>query len=110
MWIAGSGFSWYDVLIIISSNYCWNWRFAYFVEYKTFTNIVPVCPFNSVVPKLFWTVTQIKVAAMSLLPSIKFFLHFLSKISIAVIARNTEQQYGFSSALPPKESHITPGG
>jgi len=29
MWIAGGAFSWYDVLIIISSNYCWTWRFAY---------------------------------------------------------------------------------
>jgi len=34
----------------------------------------------------------------------------LSKIYFAVIARNTEQQYGFGSALPPKESHVTPGG
>jgi len=34
MWIAGSGISWYDVLIIISSNYCWTWRFAHFVEFK----------------------------------------------------------------------------
>jgi len=46
MWIAGSAFSWYDVSIIISSNYCWTWRFAYFVEFKTFTITVPVCPFN----------------------------------------------------------------
>jgi len=51
-----------------------------------------------------------KVAVMSCITLTKNFLHFLSKISLAVIARNTEQQYGFGSALPPKESHITPGG
>ena len=44
MWSAGSAFSWYVVLLIISSNYCWTWRFAYFVEFKTFTITVPVCP------------------------------------------------------------------
>jgi len=47
---------------------------------------------------------------MSYITLKKFFLHFLSKIYFAVIARNTEQQYGFGSALPPKESHVTPGG
>jgi len=47
---------------------------------------------------------------MSYITLTKKFLHFLSKISFAAISRNTEQQYGFGSALPPKESHITPGG
>jgi len=28
----------------------------------------------------------------------------------AVITHNTEQHCGFGSALPPEESHITPGG
>jgi len=43
MWIAASAFSWYDALIIISSNYfCWTWMFAFFVEFKTFTITVPV--------------------------------------------------------------------
>jgi len=28
----------------------------------------------------------------------------------AVIAHNMQQQRGFGSALPPEESHITPGG
>ena len=48
MWIAGSAFTWYDALIIIiNSNYfCWTWMFAYFVEFKTFTINVPVCPLN----------------------------------------------------------------
>jgi len=27
-----------------------------------------------------------------------------------MIAHNTEQQCGFGFALPPEESHITPGG
>jgi len=34
----------------------------------------------------------------------------LSKISFAVITHNAEQQCVFGSGLPPKESHITPGG
>jgi len=34
----------------------------------------------------------------------------MSKISFAVIAHNAEQQCGFGSTLPPKESHITPEG
>ena len=46
MWIAGGAFSWYDVFIIISSNYCWTWRFAHIVEFTTFTITVPACPFN----------------------------------------------------------------
>ena len=47
MWVAESAFSWYDALIIYSSNYfCWVWMFAYFVEFKTFRITVPVCPLN----------------------------------------------------------------
>ena len=45
IWIAGSAFSWYAALIIIS-RFRWTWMFAYFVEFKTFTIIVPVCPLN----------------------------------------------------------------
>jgi len=33
----------------------------------------------------------------------------MSKMSFPVIAHNTEQHFGFGSALPP-EPHITPGG
>ena len=39
--------------LIISSNYCWTWRFAYFVEFKIFTITVPVCPFNWIFPYVF---------------------------------------------------------
>jgi len=52
-----------------------------------------------VVPKLFQAVTQIEVAIRSYYP--QYF---------AVIAHNIEHNYGFGSALPTKESHITPGG
>jgi len=45
-----------------------------------------------------------------LLPSIKIFSYFRSKISSAVITHNTEQHCGFGSALPIVESHITPRG
>ena len=40
----------------------------------------------------------------------KNFLHFLSKISFAVIARNTEQQCAFGSALPPENRILPLGG
>jgi len=40
----------------------------------------------------------------------KIFSHFRSKIHFVVIAHNTEQKCGFSFALSPEESHITPGG
>jgi len=45
--------------------------------------------------------TQIKVAMLFSYPQYKF-SHFISKISFAVIAHNTEQQCGFGFALPPK--------
>jgi len=91
------------------SKYVYNW-----VEKTTFQNWAskpeqsslissPVVVYIiAVVPKLSWTATQIKVAVMSYITPNKIFLHFLSKISFAVIARNKEQQYGFGSALPPK--------
>jgi len=53
----------------------------------------------AVVPKLIRAVTQTKAAIMPYYP--QYF---------ALIAHNTEQHSGFSSALPPKESHITPWG
>jgi len=52
-----------------------------------------------VVPKLFRAVTQFEVAIRSYYP--QYF---------AVIAHSIEQNYGFGSALPPEESHITPRG
>jgi len=52
-----------------------------------------------VVPKIFRAVTQIEVTIKSYYP--QYF---------AVIAHNIEQNCGFGSALPPEESHITPGG
>jgi len=55
--------------------------------------------FDRVVPKLVRAVTQIKVAIMSYYP--QYF---------AVIVHNTEQHCGFGSALPPKESYISPRG
>jgi len=51
-----------------------------------------------VIPKLFQAVTQIEVEIRSYYP--QYF---------AVIAHNIEQNCGFSSALPPEESHIIPG-
>jgi len=49
------------------------------------------------------------VSIMSYYPQLKFF-EFQVKNSFAVIAHDTEQQCGFSFALPPEESRITPGG
>jgi len=51
MWIAGSAFSWCDVLlavIIVELE-----GFAYFVEFKTFTITVIVNPFNWIFPYVF---------------------------------------------------------
>jgi len=52
-----------------------------------------------VVPKLFRTVTQIKVA-----------IRFYYPQYLAVIAHNIEQNCGLDSVLPREESHIALGG
>jgi len=54
---------------------------------------------RAVVPKFVRAVTQIKVAVMSYRYYPQYF---------AVIAHNTEQHCGFSSALLPEESHVSP--
>jgi len=59
----------------------------------------------AVIPNLVRTIAQINV----LLRSINNFRISLSKFSFADVAHKTEQQCGFGSALPPEESHITPG-
>jgi len=53
-------------------------------------------------------VTQIKVAIV-LLPTNKIFSHFVSKISCAVIAHNTEQQCGLVLRYPSRNRMLSPG-
>ena len=62
------------------------------------------------IPKVVPTVAQINGAKCLIKLNKLNFSHFIPKISFAVIAHNTEQQCGFGFALPPEESHITPGG
>jgi len=64
----------------------------------------------AVIPNLVRTIAQINVLLRNvLLRSINNFRISLSKFSFADVAHKTEQQCGFGSALPPEESHITPG-
>jgi len=66
---------------------------------RTMPLFTPSLQSTPVVPKLVRAVTQIKERLCLNYP--QYF---------AVIAHNIEQHCGFVSALPPEESHITPGG